>query len=46
MTQEPITFDRERARLQNIAKNLKSGATLVLADLHGDRESNFLNSYF
>ncbi|MGK7938470.1 MAG: class I SAM-dependent methyltransferase [Xenococcaceae cyanobacterium] len=26
--------------LQNIAKRLKSGATLVLADLHGDRESN------
>lgn len=26
--------------LQNIAKRLKSGATLVLADLHGDRESD------
>lgn len=25
--------------LQNIVKRLKSGATLVLADLHGDRES-------
>ena len=32
--------------LQNIAKRLKSGATLVLTDLHGDRESNSFKQLF
>ena len=32
--------------LQNIAKRLKLGATLVLADLHGDRESDSFKQLF